>query len=325
MRTTKYIFTKWVAVLLLAGVSGYLNAQIITTVAGNGSIGYSGDGVAATSTALNLPHAVTVDAIGNLFIADEYNNRIRKVDTNGIITTVAGNGYVLGLGGNGGFSGDGGPATSAKLSHPVGVALDASGNLYIVDSENNRIRKVGVGGTITTVAGGGQSYPGNGGAATSALLGNPRGMAVDAAGNLYIADTGFHRITKVGSAGLITTVAGMGFGNAGYSGDGGAAASAKLYNPEGVAVDAAGNLYIADTRNNRIRKVDAGGTITTVAGRHGQVGGLGDGGPATSARLDDPTGVALDAARNLYIADRSQYRIRKVSASDEIFKDGFDL
>src|SRR5271157_2250007 len=270
----------------------------ITTVAGNGTNGFSGDGGPATSAWLYQPHGVLVDSAGNLYIADYCNNRVRKV-TGGTITTIAGNG-------NSGFSGDGGPATSASIFSPSGMAVDSAGNLYIADDGNRRVRKV-TGGTIATIAGNGlYRYSGDGGPSTSASLNSPNGVAVDSAGNLYIADTYNDRIRKV-SGGTITTVAGN--GTNGFSGDGGPATSASLFWPYGVAVDSAGNLYIADSGNNRIRKV-TGGTITTVAGGGS---GLGDGGPATSASLALPYGVAVDSAGNLYIADFGNNRIRKVS------------
>ena len=282
---------------------------IITTVAGNGTLGYSGDNGPATSAELYDPIGVAVDSAGNLFIADYENARIRKVNTSATITTVAGNG-------TSGYSGDGGPATSAELNLPFGVALDSAGDLYIGDFGNSRIREVDASGAITTVAGNGtQGYSGDNGPATSAELNRPGGVAVDGAGNLYIADIYNQRIRKVDASGTITTVAGN--GTAGYNGDNIAATSAELYEPDGVAVDSAGNLYIADYLNQRIRKVDASGTITTVAG-NGTLGYSGDGGPATSAELDQPYGVAVDSAGNLYIADTFNQRIRKVDASGTI-------
>src|SRR5271157_2726352 len=272
----------------------------ITTVAGNGTYGFSGDGGPATSASLGGPRGVAVDSAGNLYMAELFNDRIRKVSA-GTISTVAGNGAYR-------YSGDGGPATSASLNYPSGVALDSAGNLYIADSSNNRIRGV-AGGTITTIAGNGfENFSGDGGLATSASLSLPEGVAADSAGNLYIADSGNQRIRKV-SGGTITTIAGNGM--QGFSGDGGPATSASLTYPAGVAVDPAGNLYIADYYNNRIRKV-SGGTITTVAG-NGTLGYSGDGGPATSASLYWPQGVAVDSAGNLYIADTGNQRIRKVS------------
>jgi uncharacterized protein (TIGR03437 family) len=271
---------------------------VITTVAGVGPVGsyggFGGDGGPATSAALGAPMGVAVDSAGNLYIADTSNSRIRKV-SNGVITTVAGNAAA-------GFSGDGGPATSASLSWPMGVAVDPVGDLYIADYSNQRIRKV-ANGVITTVAGGGTSL-GDNGPATSAQLYYPRGVAVDPAGNLYIADSGLDRVRKV-SSGVITTVAGN--GTPGFSGDGGPATSAQLSSPSGVGVDAAGNLYIADTNNNRIRKV-SNGMITTVAG-NGVAGPSGDGGPATSAWLSEPYGVAVDSAGNIYVADTGSSRI----------------
>ena len=277
---------------------------LISTVAGNGTQGFSGDGGAAASAALSGPQGVAVDGTGNLYIADWGNNRIRKVDSGGVITTVAGNGTW-------GFSGDGGAAISAQLNGTAGVAVDDAGKLYIADWANNRIRRVDSGGGITTVAGNGtQGFSGDGGAATGAALNGPVGVAVDGAGNLYIADSNNHRIRKVDSGGVITTVAGN--GTAGYSGDGGAATGAELNWPRGVAVDAAGTPYIADEVNNRIRQVDSGGIITTVAG-DGTPGFSGDGGVATSAALWFPSGVAADAAGNLYIVDGGNNRIRRLS------------
>jgi sugar lactone lactonase YvrE len=284
---------------------------IITTVAGNGTVGFSGDGGPATSTSLDGPASVAVDAAGNLLIVS--NQRIRRVDgTTGIITTVAGNGTV-------GFSGDGGPATSASLFNPSGVAVDSAGNLLIADSSNKRIRRLdGTTGIITTVAGNGTGGPsGDGGPATSASLVNPSGVAVDAAGNLLIADSYGNRIRRVdGTTGIITTVAGD--GTFGFSGDGGPATSASLFYPASVAFDAAGNPLIADSDNNRIRRVDGTtGIITTVAG-NGTVGFSGDGGPATGASLYFPAGVAVDAAGNLFIAEESNQRIRRVDGTTGI-------
>ena len=270
---------------------------VITTVAGNGTLGFSGDNGPATSAQLNIPVGVAVDPAGNLYIADSWNNRIRKV-SNGVITTVAGNG-------TGGFSGDNGPAVSARLDF-TGVAVDSAGNVYIAGSATSRIRKVS-NGVITTVAGNGTGgFSGDNGSAISAQLNYPGGVAVDSAGNVYIADSGNSRIRKV-SNGVITTVAGGGM----QLGDSGPATSAQVYGPTGVAVDPAGNLYMADTFDNRIRKV-SNGVITTVVG-NGTPGFSGDGGPATSAQLTGPLGVAVDSAGNLYIADSGNYRIRKVS------------
>ena len=281
-------------------------SPIITTVAGNGIYGYSGDGGAATNAELNYPASVAVDSGDNFYVADVRNNRIRKVGTNGVITTVAGNGTVS-------YSGDGGAATNATLTDPYGVTVDSGGNLYIADYGNNRIRKVGTNGIITTVAGNGTNgYSGDGGAATNATLSDPYGVTVDSGGNLYIADYFNNRIRKVGTNGIITTVAGNGID--GYSGDGGAATNAALSNPDCVTVDSGGNLYIVDNFHNVIRKVGTNGVITTVAG-NGSYGYSGDGGAATNAKLNDPTGVTVDSGGNLYISDYENNRVRKVGTN----------
>jgi uncharacterized protein (TIGR03437 family) len=302
---------------------------IITTVAGNGTSGFSGDGGPAIAAQLNpspnimdAPWGVAADAFGNLFIADLGNNRIRRVTPQGIITTVAGSGTVGSLGG--GFSGDGGPATAAQLKAPVGVAVDASGNLFIADQGNSRIRKMTPQGTITTVAGSGAAscsgfggFSGDGGPATAAQLNCPMAVAVDASGNLFIADSSNGRIRKVTPQGIITTVAGNGTGS--FSGDGGPAMSAGLQFPLGVAVDASGNLFIADYF--RIREVMPQGIITTVAGNgNSQTGGSsGDGGPATSVAVgfdeqQNLLGITADASGNLFIGDGAN-RVRKLVPS----------
>jgi hypothetical protein len=291
------------AVFATAQAQNITLAPPITTVAGNGTQGYGGDSGPATSAEVQYPFGVAVDSAGNLYIADFLNQRIRKVDASGTITTVAGNGTA-------GFSGDNGPATSAELYNPYVVTVDSAGNLYIADTYNSRIRKVDTSGTITTVAGNGtQGYNGDNIRATSAELWYPIGVAVDSAGNLYIVDSGNYRIRKVDTSGTITTVAGN--GTAGYNGDNIPATSAELSNPVGVAVDSAGNVYIADTYNQRIRKVETSGTMTTVAG-NGTAGYNGDNIPATSAELQYPYGVAVDSAGNVYIADLDNSRIRKM-------------
>jgi hypothetical protein len=301
---------------------------VITTVAGKpGTAGYGGDQGAATSAQLQLPMTLSLDRAGNMYIADSYNYRIRKVDTRGIITTVAGNSTQCASGTN--ACGDGGLATSAQLGFPYGVVLDSAGNLYISDYQLERIRVVCVTasgicsgktvGDIYNVAGTGTAgYTGNGGLALSAQLTGPRGIALDSAGNLYIADTGNSAIREVLAGGAIVTVAGTGI--QGYNGDNIAATSAELYSPMGVTLDAAGNLYIADRDNNRIRRVNAAtGIISTVVGNGTACAtdpvSCGDGGQATSAELLYPRGVAVDGAGNLYIADWADCVIRKVSAS----------
>ncbi|MEM7735487.1 MAG: MBG domain-containing protein [Deinococcota bacterium] len=273
----------------------------ISTVAGTGTRGFSGDGDLATAAQLFNPTNVTIDSAGNLFIADFDNDRIRKVDTSGIISTVAGT--------TEGFSGDGGLATAAQLSLPTDVAVDSAGNLFIADRLNYRIRKVDTAGIITTVAGDGtEGFSGDGGLATAAQLNWPFGVTVDSAGNLFIADFDNDRIRKVDTSGIITTVAGD--GTEGFGGDGGPATAAQLRNPIDVTVDSAGNLFIADQINHRIRKVDTAGIITTVAGTTRGFGG--DGGLATAAQLNRPYSVTVDSAGNLFIADFGNNRIRKV-------------
>jgi hypothetical protein len=270
-------------------------SPLIHTVAGNGTQAYAGDNGPATSASLNNPRDVAFDQSGNLYIADGGNQRVRKVDASGTITTVAGNGTA-------GYSGDGGSATSATLRYPESVVVDTTGNLYIADSNNNVIRKVDTGGIITTVP------------ATVGVLNFPSGLALDASGNLYIADSGNNRVRKVDTSGTtITTVAGT--GTAGFSGDGGPATGASLNNPYGVGFDSSGNLYIADRNNQRIRKVSVGsGIISTVAG-NGTQGFSGDGGPALSASFYWPRKVVVNSAGSLFIADEFNNRVRKVDGT----------
>jgi sugar lactone lactonase YvrE len=281
-----------------------VSAGIISTVAGDGTVGFSGDGGAALGAELASPSLVTVDSSGNIYIVDSGNQRIRKV-SNGLISTIIGNGAT-------GSGGDGNPAISVELSLAPSVAVDGSGNLYFAEVGAERVRKVS-GGTITTVAGTGtQGYSGDNGPATSAQLSGPLGLAVDAAGNLYIADTGNDRIRKE-SNGTITTVAGN--GTEGYTGDGGPATSAQLKHPVAVAADSAGNLYIADTGNQVVRKV-SNGVITTIAGKCVSFfcsGDAPDSGPAASGQLNGPVGLALDSAGSVYVADAANSGIRKIS------------
>jgi trimeric autotransporter adhesin len=281
---------------------------IVTNVAGTGSIGSTGDGGQAILATLNNPYGVAVDASGNIFIADTLNNLIRVVTKgDGLINTAAG----TGLYGDGG--GDGGPATAAGLSNPYGIAFDTSGNMYIADTLNNRIRMVStITGIISTVAGiGSFGYSGDGGPATLAALSGPSGVAVDVSGNIYIVDSGInnYRVRMVmKSSGIMSTVAGI--GSPGSTGDDGLATLAALNSPTSVAVDASGNIFIADTNNYRIRMVmRSSGIITTVAGT-GSYGSSGDGGLAVSALLSYPHGVAVDTSGNIYIADTFNNRIR---------------
>jgi uncharacterized repeat protein (TIGR01451 family) len=284
-----------------------VSSGTITTVAGSGNYGYAGDGGQATSASLAYPWGMALNSAGDLYIADHYNWRVREVSTSGIINTVAGNGSEN-------FSGDGGPAIAGGLASPLGVAVDASGNFYVADTQNNRIRKISSSGTITTVAGNGiQGFWGDGGLATNAQLNAPGGVLVDSIGNLYIADTNNCRVREVSTSGIITTVAGN--GGCGESGDGGSSTSAQLAWPRGLALDAAGNLYVSDQGgHSTVRKVSTQGVISTVAG-NGTSGYSGDGGLATSAELNYPTGLAMDASGNLYIADSNNHRIREVSAA----------
>jgi uncharacterized protein (TIGR03437 family) len=272
---------------------------VITTVAGNGTPGSSGDNGPATAAQLNgTTYGLAVDSAGNLYIADAYNCRVRKV-SNGVIANIAGNGFC-------GFSGDNGPPNAAQLNVPSGVAVDSAGNIYIADTNNHRIREVS-NGVIITVAGsvtGG--FAGDGGDAINAELNFPEGVAVDSAGNLYIADTNNSRVRRV-SGGVITTVAGNG---SGYSGDNGPAISAGLSYPSSVAVDSAGSLYIAGDPY-RIRKV-SGGVITTVAGAGATVA---DGTPPANAALNAPSSIAVDPSGNVYISDTGNDRVRVLTPS----------
>jgi trimeric autotransporter adhesin len=302
------------AILWLSVASDTATAQAITrvatinTVAGDGTPAYLGDSGPATSAELNSPNGLTIDNAGNLYIADPGNNRVRKVDLGtGIISTFAGNG-------TGGYGGDNGPAASAELQLPVGIALDSAGNLYIADEGNNVIRKVSTSGTITSIAGNNsEGYSGDSGLATSASLYTPSSIALDSAGNLYIADAGNNRVRKVTvTTGIITTIAGT--GTAGYSGDNGAAVSATLNKPSAVVEGSTGNLYILDTGNNVVRQVNTTGTITTIVG-NGTAGYSGDDGPATGATLHAPYGLNIDGSGNLYVADSGNNVVRLVSTA----------
>ena len=280
---------------------------VVTQIAGNGTYGYNGDGIAATAASLYEPMCVAVDAGDNIYIADMGNERIRKINTSGIISTIAG----IGGRGSGGFSGDGGQATAAELYQPAGVFVDGSGNVYIADADNGRIRKVNTSGIISTVAGGSPTFTlGDGGPATAAYMNEPGSVVLDAAGNMYIADAfGGNRIRKVNASGIISTIAGT--GEAGYSGDGGPATLAKINNPRGVAVDAEGNVYIADVTNLRIRKVNTSGIITTIAG-NGINGFSGDGKAAQVAELSGGN-ITVDNLGNVYECDNGNSRIRYIN------------
>jgi len=264
---------------------------LTSTVAGNGTAGYSGDGSPATGAELNFAMGVARDSEGNLYIADFLNGVVRKVATDGTITTVAGNGTF-------GYSGDGGPATSAQLSYPSSVALDGAGNLYIADYANSCVRKVNTNGIISTFA-------------TGFVI---RGVVADKSGNVYFSSF-YEGVWKVDSEGVTTRIAGT--GNPGFSGDGGPALNAQTNGVGGLAVDNQGNLYLAEVLNSDVRKIDTNGIITTVAGNQ-QFGFSGDGGPATQAQFNGPTDVRVDPAGDLYIVDSSNNRVRKVDATGTI-------
>ncbi len=282
------------------------SAGIITTAAGTGEFGFSGDGGPATAATFESVISVAADSLGNVFITDSGNNRIRKIDTSGIINTVAGDGTA-------GSGGDGGPAILAQLNFPRGVTVDESGNLFITDTLNHRIRKVDSFGIITTVAGNGiPGFSGDGGPATSAQLSGPTNVILDTSGNLYIADSSNFRIRKVDSSGIITTVAGNGI--QGYSGDGGPAILAEFNYPTDVAVDKAGNLFVADDGSNNLRRINTSGIISTIAG-DGTAGFGGDGGPAKLAKFNRPIGLELDESGNIYIADFVNSRVRIIQRS----------
>ncbi len=285
---------------------------LISTVAGTGVEGYNGDGIPATSAELQYPSAIALDAAGDLFIADRFNNRIREVNAKtGLISTVAGTGV-------GGYNGDGIAATSAELDEPYAIALDANGNIYIADFDNQRVREVNhSSGLISTVAGTGvRGYNGNNIAATSAELNFPNGVAVDSSGDVFVADENNLVREVSATTHLFTIVAGTGTGD--YNGDGIPATSADLYLPGPLAVDAAGNLFILDGENQRIREVSAAtGLISTVAGT-GDSGYNGDGIPAVTADLNFPASVAIDTVGDVYIADFTNYRLREVESGAAI-------
>jgi len=273
----------------------------ISTFAGSGTSGSSGDGNTATKANMADPTGVATDSAGNLYLSDTVNSEVRKVSGANIAA-------FAGTAGTPGFAGDGAAATSAQINHPSGLLVDAAGNVYIVDTFNDRIRKVTTDGNIATIAGNGNTgYSGDGGPAIAAALNNPEAIAMDAAGNLYIADAVNNRIRKVTTDGNITTIAGSSSAG-GFGGDGGLATKALLNHPRGVAVDGAGNVYIADTFNQRIRVVVPGGIIYTIAGL-GIQGYGGDGGPAIQSELNFPTGVTVSGA-NVYVTDSANHAVR---------------
>jgi sugar lactone lactonase YvrE len=272
------------------------NAFTISTLAGTGKPGFSGDGGPAASASINQPAGMAFDSKGNLYFVDYVNYRVRKITPRGIITTVAGNGRTPAPNEEDKV----GRATRLPLNTPRDVAVDRRGNIYIVAHNRNRIRKVTPDGIIRTFAGTGfgLTSSGDGGPATKAHLASPEGLTVDASGNVYVTEYHTHRVRRITPRGIITTVAGN--GKAGFSGDGGPARRAQLYRPFDVAVDAQGNLYISDFGNYRVRKVTPGGIISTIAG-NGQFGLSDRDGTATSLPIGSPVGIAV-AGQTVYLA-----------------------
>lgn len=364
MLTPKSVFMKKLILLIsiVATVLGssrivYAQPGYINTIAGNGTSGYSGDGGPALSAEMKQAlGGIVVDNSGNVYFPDDDNYRIRKISSTGIITTVAGGGTSTADGipatdanlslnaagtiamdatgniyfsdgnrirkitmstgilttivgtGTGGYNGDGGPATAAELNYPVGICFDASGNLYIGDETNRRIRIVNTSGIINTFAGTGTAgFSGDGGPATAAELQSPDGVVADAAGNLYVADRYNYRIRKINTAGIITTYAGSGTDE--FCGDGGPATAACFYEPSNLRIDSYGNLYIADFHNGRVRIVNPSGIVNTFAGGGSSIS---SGIPATSASLTDVWNIGMDSYNNIYISDRTNYRICRV-------------
>jgi sugar lactone lactonase YvrE len=276
---------------------------IITTIAGTGAAGFNGDDRPATTAQLATPAGLAVDAVGRLYIADLGNHRIRRVDTNGTITTIAGTGTRD-------FSGDGGPATAASFSYPSDVVFDGLGNIFITDVGNYRVRKIDPDSIVSTVAGNGQrAFSGDGGPAQDASFRETARLAVTATNDLLVVDRFSHRLRHIDQNNIINTLAGN--GTYGYNGDHIPANQASLRFPQDVAIDQSGAVYITDSSNHRVRRIDADGTITTMAG-NGVPAFAGDGGLADQASLNNPSSVAVDATGTIYIADSFNYRIRVV-------------
>jgi sugar lactone lactonase YvrE len=280
---------------------------VITTVAGSGAAGYTGDGGPATQATMNQPYSLQIDGADHLYIVDRLNAVIRKVDsTTGVMTTIAGTGEP-------GSGGDGGPGMAAQLREPNDCCLDGHGGLLIADVQDQRVRRLDLAtGIITTVAGNGdKARAGDGRSATEASLFGARAVCVDGHGTMYICEREGNGIRKVDRAGIISTFAGT--GEHGYSGDGGLARSATWGAPKALRCDQHGNVLVVDTENHAIRRIDvATGMVTTIAGGH--QGSDGDGGPATAAGLDRPHGCAVDTQGNLFIADSNNHRVRVVGA-----------
>ena len=280
---------------------------VITTVAGTGKLGYSGDGGPATEATLYEPYSLAIDSDGSIYIVDRLNAVVRKVDADGIITTVAGTGEP-------GYSGDGGPGHEARMREPNDCFLDGRGGLLIADIQNQRVRRLDIAsGIIATFAGNGEKERGGDGLpATEASIFGARAVCMDGAGNTYIAEREGNGVRVVGPDGIMGTIAGAN-AELGYTGDGGPAIESTWAGPKGIRCDAEGNIIVVDTENHAIRRIDAATHIvTTIAG--GQLGGHGDNGPATDAGMDRPHGCEIAADGSLYVADSNNHRVRVVTA-----------
>jgi len=310
----QYLFSPffWLGLLVIFSLQCQVQAEwTISTIAGDGTRGYSGDGELAMTAQLNYPWGMAIDSDGVLYFADFKSHCIRKINNQAIITTIAGDGRP-------GYHGNGTPATMAQLNQPRGLTLDSNGNLYFADSQNHVIRKINRQGIITTIAGNNTAgYCCEGIPATMAQLNYPVDVALDQANNLYIADKNNHVIRKIDSHGIITTIAGDSTQGNGTRTEGELATRVQLNYPHAIALDHFGNLYLADYGNHLICKVDKRGYITRVAGN--ATGGYsGDGGSATMAQLNFPSGIALDKEGNLYINDTQNYRLRQVNIQGKI-------
>lgn len=287
-------------ILIRLGVKGnYATPAVVTTLAGSGTLG-STDAIGAAAS-FNYSSGVAVDTIGNVYVADSYNNKIRKITGAGEVTTLAGSGIAGSADGLG---------IEASFNNPTGVAVDGNGNVYVADSYNNKIRKITASGDVTTLAGSGEPGTANG-TGTAARFNGPSGVAVDQSGTLYVADTDNQKIRKITASGSVTNYAGSGTSGS----TDGTGAEASFYYPQGIAVDGTGTLYVADTDNQKIRKIEAGGVVTTLAGTgsYGSTDGTG-----TLASFNGPSGVAVDVNNNVFVADAGNNKIRKISATGEV-------
>ena len=287
-------------------ITTLVNSQTIQTIAGNGTSGFSGDNGLAINAQLNYPRDVDADSYGNVYFTDRENNRIRKIDTNGIITTVAGTGVA-------GYSGDGSFAVNAQIHYPMGIKIDSNDNIYFVDNNNHCIRKINVNGIITTIAGNGTSgFSGDNGLAINSQLYLPQDIAIDSQNNIYIADSYNRRIRKIDvTNGIITTIGGN--GNNSTSGDGNLAINSSIAYPTNLFVDNNANVYLCDWSDHIIREIDTNGIITTIAGI-GTAGYTGDNGLATGAKLHSPSGITVINGE-VYFADRDNQCIRKIDTN----------